>query len=293
MKRNRMRELCLILALSFVSPSVAQNREALKFGAPDTGHIIDYGMFVMSYDGRLRSARWVAEKLTKASLKKSVDRKNRFRPDRRVPTEFRAELSDYRRSGFDRGHLAPSANHLLSKDMNSVTFFLTNMSPQVGRGFNQQYWKRLEHSIRDRALQSSTKELYVFTGPLFMPDDAPRQGQKTGKRDDSTGDADSSADADPLTVTYRYIGGNHVPVPTHYFKAVLIVPASSDRSVKLHTFILPNKKIDSETELSTFARSVDYLEHWAGFDLWSALEDDVEAFKEGTAWGNWGPLGSD
>ena len=55
--------------------------EALKHGAPDTGHIVDYGTYIMSYDGRLRSARWVAEKLTKESLVKTVDRKNDFRPD--------------------------------------------------------------------------------------------------------------------------------------------------------------------------------------------------------------------
>lgn len=291
MKTSLCRLSCLLLVVVLASSAVAQDHEALEYGAPDTGHIVDYGTFVMSYDGRLRSARWVAEKLTKESLTANVQRRNNFRPDRRIPTEFRAELSDYRGSGLDRGHLAPSGNHLLSRDVNSATFFLTNMSPQVGVGFNRAYWRRLEQSIRDRAKQDSVEELYVFTGPLFMPEEAPRQGQATGTYDDSEEDSDDGDDDSPaLTVEYRYIGGNHVPVPTHYFKAVLLVPSDPERSVKLHTFILPNRVIDGSTQLETFARSVDYLEHWAGFDLWSELEDEVEDYKEGTAWGNWGPL---
>ena len=292
--RSRIRTLTgLILLATLAASDPAQDQEALKFGMPDTGHIIDYGRHVISYDGRLRSARWVAEKLTEESLKKNVKRKDSFRPDRRIPSEFRAELSDYRRSGFDRGHLAPSGNHLLSREVNSATFFLTNMSPQVGSGFNRGYWKRLEESIRERAKREAVRELYVFTGPLFMPDNAPRQGRETGVLDDGDDESDEDSHAEPLRVTYRYIGGNHIPVPTHYFKAILVVPSDSGHSVKLYTFILPNRAIDSDTDLKTFARSVDYLEHWAGFDLWSELEDEVEDFKEDTAWGNWGALGGE
>ena len=266
---------------------VAEEHAALKYGAPDTGHLIDYGNYIMSYDGRLRSARWVAEKLTKESLKKEVERKNHFRPDRRLRSELRAELSDYRKSGYDRGHLAASADHLLSRDVNSATFFLTNMSPQVGNGFNRSYWADLEGKIRERALHDEVTELYVFTGPLFMPPNAPRQGQETGEYNDNMeGDADESS-GKRLKVTYELIGGNHVPVPTHYFKAILAVPADSERSVKLYTFVLPNQKIDKATPLDDFSRSVDFLEHWAGFDLWTALDDEVEDFKEGTAWNAW------
>jgi endonuclease G len=272
--------LCLVAPLA-----TAQEHEALKYGAPDTGSVIDYGTFIMSYDGRLRSARWVAEKLTKDSLKKNVEREDDFRPDRRIPSEFRAELSDYRGSGFDRGDLAPSGDHILSREVNSSTFFLTNMSPQVGIGFNRHYWQRLETTIRQHALEDSVKGLYVFTGPLCMPKNAPRQGQEFGEYH-GTGEDDET----PLTVTYRLIGGNHVPVPTHYFKAILVVPADPERSVKLYRFVLPNEKIDGSTDLRMFARSVDFVEHWAGMDLWAKLPDEIEAYKEGTAWWPWGPL---
>ena len=36
-----------------------------------------------------------------------------------------------RRSGFDRGHMAPAGNHRSSQQAMDDTFFLSNMSPQV------------------------------------------------------------------------------------------------------------------------------------------------------------------
>ena len=127
------------------------------------------------------------------------------------------------------------------------------------------------------ALDDTVKELYVFTGPLFMPANAPRKGQATGTYDDDT----------KLTVTYKLIGGNHVPVPTHYFKAIAVVPVDTARSVKLYTFVLPNEKITPATDINDFSRSVDFLEYWAGFDLWSELPNEIEDYKEGTAWRRW------
>tara|TARA_R110002111_G_scaffold28480_1_gene60599 strand:- start:58 stop:243 length:186 start_codon:yes stop_codon:yes gene_type:complete len=60
-----MMKFIAVCTLLWPSLLVAQEHEAFKYGRPDTGHIIDYGTFIMSYDGRLKSARWVAEKLTK------------------------------------------------------------------------------------------------------------------------------------------------------------------------------------------------------------------------------------
>ncbi len=260
-----MKRLILILSILFIlSTDVTAEHKALKYGTPDTGRIIDYGTFVLSHDGRLRSARWVAERLTKESLRANVERKDAFRSDVRVPKEFRAKQSDYRGSGFDRGHLAPSSNHLLSRAANRNTFFLTNVSPQAGKGFNRNCWRKLEKAIRKRALDGDVKELYVFTGPLFMPEEA---GQST--------------------VTYRIIGDNHLPVPTHFFKAVLIVPTDTAATVMLYTFVLPNRVIRDGMDLTWFAQSVDFVEHWAGFDLWAELPDDVEDYKEGVVWGIW------
>lgn len=235
-----------VILIALCLSNVSAAHEAFKFGHPDTGRIMDYGPFILSYDGRLRSARWVAEKLTKESLQRRVGRKNTFRSDKRIPVEFRAELSDYRGSGFDRGHLAPSADHVLSQEDNSATFFLTNMSPQVGIGFNRGIWRELEAAIRGRAMAEDVSAIYVFTGPLFISD---------WKQE----------------VTYRVIGTNHVPVPTHYFKTCAVVHV--DGIIRLYTFVLPNADMP-DAELGSFMWSVDKLEHWAGMNLWQDLPNE-------------------
>ena len=47
------------------------------------------------------------------------------------------------------------------------TFYLTNMSPQVGAGFNRNYWSRLEQFVRQ--LTTVYADVYVLTGPLWLP----------------------------------------------------------------------------------------------------------------------------
>ncbi len=256
-----MKELSVFISTMLIGlPAVGADHPALKFGTPDTGRIIEKGKYAFSYDGRLKSARWVAEHLTKDSLKDTpgVIRRNSFFEEPDAPAEFRATKKDYEGSGFDRGHLAPAANYRLTQEDNDESFVLSNMSPQQGPGFNQHYWKFLEMAIRKLAERDNVKEIFVVTGPLFMPANAPKPGKE---RDH------------PLVVAYMLIGNNHIPVPTHYFKAVLAV--GTDDKKKMWAFILPNDKIPSKTPIKEYAVPTDYLEHWAGFDLWSKL-DDVE-----------------
>uniref|UniRef100_A0A915EQ98 Endonuclease n=1 Tax=Ditylenchus dipsaci TaxID=166011 RepID=A0A915EQ98_9BILA len=70
--------------------------------------------------------------------------KSTFKPDTSIHTFFQSQNSDYLRSGYDRGHLAAAGNHRKSRNSIDQTFFLTNMSPQVGRGFNRDKWNDVE-----------------------------------------------------------------------------------------------------------------------------------------------------
>ena len=69
-----------------------------------------------------------------------AERADNFRPDYRLPESFRADLEDYHRSGYDRGHLAASANHRDNDLQNSETFLLSNMSPQHA-DLNRRIWR--------------------------------------------------------------------------------------------------------------------------------------------------------
>ena len=133
------------------------------------------------------------------TLKARVTRaNNQFKEDSRIPEIFRATLKDYKGTGYDRGHLAPAANHLGSEEAVSDTFFLSNICPQ-DPAFNRGYWLKLEKHIRNLTQEYQTIEIY--TGPLFMP-----QEDKEGNR----------------IVLYRVIGKNDVAVPTHFYKVLFL-----------------------------------------------------------------------
>lgn len=75
--------------------------------------------------------------------------------------------SDYKGSGYDRGHLAPAGNHKSNQKFIQDTFYLTNMAPQVGKGFNRDSWNRLEKYVRK--LTKKYSNVYCCTGPLYLP----------------------------------------------------------------------------------------------------------------------------
>ncbi len=121
--------------------------------------------FALMHSGVSRTPLWVAEKLTRESLirARSVQREGNFHAEETLPPEDRAELHDYARSGFDRGHMAPAA------DMPSLTaqhesFSLANIVPQQ-RQNNQILWAAIEGATRH--MTNLRGELYVMTGPIF------------------------------------------------------------------------------------------------------------------------------
>ncbi|MDZ7792136.1 MAG: DNA/RNA non-specific endonuclease [Spirochaetia bacterium] len=119
--------------------------------------------YTLSYSEEHEQAEWVAYKLTIEELQGDVERTDNFREDKKVDTET-ASLSDYRGSGYDRGHLAPAADFSWSEEAMSDTFYLSNMSPQKP-GFNRGIWRSLESQVREWAIRD--KALLVVTGPVF------------------------------------------------------------------------------------------------------------------------------
>ncbi len=225
------------------------HNEIMKYGYPGTAEIRYRRTYVVSHDNRNKTAHWVCERLNSSRLRKRVSRKDNFKPDKSIAEEHRAEKSDYRGSGFDRGHLAPAADAPRSRRDMDATFLLSNMSAQVGVGFNRHYWKGLEKKIRDWAKASDN--LYVITGPLYTPADF-----ESGR-----------------LVQYRVIGDNDVAVPTHFFKVML---REIDDEIEMLALVLPNETIDSSTDLTEFIRSVDDVERTSGLDFWRALDDEDE-----------------
>lgn len=112
-----------------------------------------------------RTPLWVAERLTPQRSREGSDtaRVSEFYPDPRLPRQHRAELGDYRASGYDRGHLAPSAD-MPGLDAQRESFSLANIAPQNAE-LNRGAWADLEIDLRQFALMQA--ETFVVTGLLF------------------------------------------------------------------------------------------------------------------------------
>lgn len=127
--------------------------------------------YAVLHSGATRTPLWSAERLTaeRVEAARGVERTNLFHPEERLPASERAELADYARSGYDRGHLAPSGD-MPDERSQAESFSLANMVPQA-RKLNAGLWAAIEIAVRQRARRGG--ELYVVTGPIFRGGDLP------------------------------------------------------------------------------------------------------------------------
>ena len=200
-----------------------QIQRELRYGAPVCDQILAGRYFTIGYSWYFRQAKWVLEIINPNShLMTDVERKDKFRADLRMPRRFRAGLGNFEGSGYDRGHLAASANHDELEVQNSETFLLSNMSPQVPE-FNRGKWKKLEAAIRTLDADKNTLETYVLTAPVF---DFRKEIKTLGDRKNKF--------------------GIDVPIPHYFVKSVLAEKKSG--ALWLWTFMMPNEDIDGTLE---------------------------------------------
>lgn len=233
-----------------------------RYGFPGPIHDIErHQEFVSVYDRRTRNPSFVVEHITAESLQKGPtngDRKNSyFKEDEAVPAKFRALLQDYYRSGYDRGHQAPAADAKFSQEAMNETFMLTNMSPQVGAGFNRDYWASFEYFVR--TLTKSYRSVRVVTGPLYLPKTDPADGK--------------------TKVCYEVIGNPpNVAVPTHFFKLIVgeksLAKSADSDELSVAAFVLPNEKIPNEVPLTSFQVPIDALERSTGLEFLTRVPEN-------------------
>lgn len=117
------------------------------------------------YDPAERTPLWIAEHITKSNILGDADRDNMdFVADPDMPTGAMPTSSDYSKSGYDKGHMAPAADFKYSYAAMLATFQFSNAVPQTPES-NRHIWKDLEESTRE--LANRRGELFVVTGPIF------------------------------------------------------------------------------------------------------------------------------
>lgn len=133
-----------------------------------------FEVFGVMHSGITRTPLWSAEHLTAKNLAaaQTLSRENSFHAEPALPDDQRAELADYARSGYDRGHMAPNAD-MPDRQSQHESFTLANMVPQNGEN-NRHVWAGIEGVVRK--LGKKEGSLYVITGPVFSGGDLQKVG---------------------------------------------------------------------------------------------------------------------
>ena len=248
----------LIKQLESVQLQMIQ-RDLRASGLPSGAYIMHSAM-ALEYAEEYEQARWVAHIILPDIVQGVVTRSNDFRPDTLVPTGSAVEADYFLKTpaqngvwnfdgfGYDRGHLAPSADFRWSATALSESYYYSNMSPQLAE-FNRGRWSELETLLRNYVIAHPGVQLYVVTGPVLEPG---------------------------LPLIER--GVNQVSIPRYFFKVAL--DPVNHRSIG---FIMPNAAIQYPVE--SFALPVDSVERRTGLNFFQSLPDSSsEGSIDKAAW---------
>jgi endonuclease G, mitochondrial len=191
------------------------------------GEIIKHKYYTLSYNEDHEQANWVHYKLDPHFLKGTTPRINSTKS---------AELSDYKGSGYDRGHLAPAGDMKYSRESMIESFYMSNMSPQ-DPSFNRGVWRRLEETIRE---WGKSFQIFITTAGVLS-------GESLGS-----------------------IGKNKVTIPYMYYKVIYspekksmigFLLSNRGSSSELKSFVVSVDSIESITEIDFFHELPDEIEN--------------------------------
>lgn len=198
-----------------------------------TKQIVKHTYYTLSYNEKFEQAEWVAYELKKEYLKKADYKRPYFIEDPKVSTGS-ADWRNYKKSGYDKGHLCPAGDMEFSESAYNDTFYTSNISPQ-DHDFNSGIWNRLEQKTRYWA--EKYNDIYVVTGGILKDSD-------------------------------KKIGTEKVSVPKYFYKIVL---AKSGKEHKAIAFLIPNE--DSNKSIYDFVVPIETLEKMTGIDFFPNLKN--------------------
>lgn len=221
--------------------------------------------YSMCYDPDVKAALWIAYPLHDCYTRKAVDRTDAWGYDPLIPAKYQVNMEKGMSNGYDRGHQVASADRLASYDMNSQTFYYTNMTAQVGGGMNQGVWNNLENMIRNEYICKDT--LYVVTGCVMTTED----------------------DTQVKWVNNR--NGGQVAVPKAYFKVLLRTKSGNtgkavdNSNATTIGFWYENRRYSYSTPRVSDVKSVDEIERLTGFTFFPQISDEIKETKDLARWG--------
>lgn len=211
--------------------------------------ILVYNGFVVNYNTRRLIPNWVAYELTAEEVAGEVPRARGFSMDLDYK-ERQAMREDYSNTGWDKGHMAPSADMKWSQTAMYESFYLTNVCPQ-DHDLNGKDWQTLEKYVRSWAERYG--HVWVVCGPYVTNN------------------------------KYGTIGENRVTIPDGFFKAVLRQEGRNWYSI---AFVFDND--NHKQPVKDAVVSVNEVEQLIGYDLFANLKDRIEETIESQQnWSDW------
>ena len=245
-KRGSFSQLLLLLLAAFfccsyvgfesISTSLQEHNPFAYLPTSTTNQVIKHHYFALSYNEKYEQAEWVSYFLRSENEGVGHFKRPRFINDPKVTTESAAS-DNYKKSGYDRGHLCAAADMRFSKSAYDETFFTSNIAPQK-HNFNDGIWKQLEEKSRYWATKYNG--IYVVTGGILQ------KGLPT-------------------------IGSEKVAIPNYFYK---ILFCNYQGKNKMVAFLIPSVK--SKEPLYKFVVSVDTVEKMTGIDFFPQLNDNIE-----------------
>lgn len=225
-----------------------------------TSQVIRHRAYSTSYNADYKIPNWSFYELLATETEGRLPRSDEFQPDPSIPSRESSQLTDYRGSGLDRGHMAPSMDFNWDESIENESYYLSNMCPQ-DHEFNSGIWLDLEHQVRRWARRDSA--ICVACGPIL-----PRK-DKNGRN------------INPVTgkeYNITTIGRSKVLVPEHFFKVILSPFGDHPKAIG---FIMPNENVlrrdgNGNAPIKDFAVNIDRVEELTGIDFFAILPDDIE-----------------
>ncbi|QIR36058.1 DNA/RNA non-specific endonuclease [Tolypothrix sp. PCC 7910] len=228
-------------------------------GSSYSNYLLSKPQYAVSYNCYRGTPNWVSWQLNSSWLG-NAPRQDDFRADTTLPSGcYRVTSSDYTGSGFDRGHMTPSADRTNTIANNSATFLMTNMIPQAPDN-NQGLWANLENYCRDLVVNQG-KELYIISG--------------------SYGAGGTGSNGTKTT-----IANGNVTVPSRIWKVIVVLdrPNSGASSVTTSTRVIavntPNTQGVRYANWKDYRVSVDSIELNTGYNLLSNVSTSVQSTIE-------------
>jgi endonuclease G len=222
-------------------------------------YLMEKTQYVLSYNRDKGTPNWVSWHLDSSWITGVADRQDDYRPDTSLPSgwyQVKDTDYDFANTGFQRGHMCPSADRTSSVADNSATFLMTNFIPQSPDN-NQGPWEKLEAYLR--TLVGQGNEVYIISGPNGVGG----QGSVS-------------------STTTNTIANGHVTVPQKTWKVALVLPVGDNdvsrvgASTRTIAVIMPNVQGIRSDSWQKYLATVDQVESLTGYNFFSNVPQNIQ-----------------